>query len=369
VSLVADDRVDSGESAAHPLVSICLRNYNYAQFLPQAIDSALDQTYEHVEVLVLDDGSTDRSDEVLRAYEHRVRVVRQDNAGAYGAALAVFRASNGSIVIFLDADDRIHRDTVTRVVNAFARHPDAGRVQWRLDIVTEDGGPTVDMVPPNHWAMPEGDLREHVLRRRTYVWPPTSGNAFLRRTIDLVFECLEPVHRCGDVDLFFAEATPVIGPVVNLVGTGGDYRWHGGNDSARVRKEPVRFLHDRIEEIIVAQDMLVGLGSTLGFAVDPDPRTALDWAFAGYRLGSLRLDPEHHPFPDDRPLRVAAHGIRSVIGQPDYGWRARVLRVGWFVTTALAPRAMAGRLVERAFLGPPSDIVPRDGPTDEVSTR
>ncbi len=350
--------VANEDQAAQPLVTICIRNYNYGRFLGEAIESSLDQTYGKVEVVVVDDGSTDESRDVLSAYEDRVRTILQPNRGQFSAAVAGLEASSGAYVMFQDSDDRLHAGTVARVVKAFERNPGAGRVQWRLSVITADGGSTSRTVPRRGWVMPDGDLAEHVLRRRTYVWPPTSGNAYPRPALDLVLRCLGPEHGFDDVDLPLAEATPLIGPVVNLLGTGGDYRWHGGNFSGLIRRDPVLYLHERIDEVVRVQAMLVRLGDALGRHVDKDPRDALDWAFAGYRLSSLRLDRARHPLLGDRVLNVAAHGIRSVAGQPDYSLRARAKRVAWFVATALAPSSYAERLVARAFTGTPSSPQP-----------
>jgi glycosyltransferase involved in cell wall biosynthesis len=359
---MADDNV-----AEQPLVSICIRNYNYGRFVGEAIESCLDQTYGRVETIVVDDGSTDDSHEVLAAYEDRVRVIRQPNRGQFRAGVAGLEASSGELVIFLDSDDRLHAGTVARVVRAFERCPGAARVQWRLSVVTEEGWPTTETFPPRDWVMSDGDLAERILRRRTYVWPPTSGNAYPRRVVELVLRCLGSDHRFDDVDLPLAEATPLMGPVVNLLGTGGDYRWHGANFSARIKRQPVTWLHDRIDEVVRGQAMLVRLGDELGRPVDEDPRAARDWAFAGYRLGSLRLDADSHPLPRDHVLTLAAHGMRSVAGQPDYSLRAKLRRMAWFAATALSPRAVAERLVEQAFLTAPASPVALRGPAADVA--
>jgi len=354
-----------GEGPAQPLVSICIRNYNYGHFVAEAIESCLDQTYGRVEVIVVDDGSTDGSEQVYAAYEDRVHVIRQSNRGQFSAAVAGLRASSGDYMIFGDADDRLHAGTVARVVKAFERNPGAGRVQWRLSVIAEDGLPTAQTNPPRRWVMPEGDLAEHIVRRRTYIWPPTSGNAYPRGVVDLVLHCLGSGHSFVDVDLPLAEATPLIGPVVNLRGTGGDYRWHSDNFSRQIRRDPVVYLHDRIDEVVEGQAMLVRLGESLGRPVDPDPCAALDWAFAGYRLGSLRLDSARHPLPGDSVLSVASRGIYAVATQPDFSFSARLKRVAWFAATALAPRSIAERLIDRAFLATPGRPVPLSEPASE----
>ncbi len=343
----------TGDSTDLPLVSICIRNYNYGRFLAEAIDSSLNQSYPRTEIIVVDDGSTDETPDVLARYEHLVEVIRQSNAGQFHAATTALQAARGDLILFQDADDRLHSGTAARVVRAFAAHPDAGRVQWRMAVMDEDGSPTGATFPQSNWIVPDGDLADEVLRRRTYVWPPTSGLAFRRSAVELVLRCLEPGHSFVDVDLPLAQATPLLGPVVNLSGTGCDYRHHQSAHSSQIRKDPIVFFHDRIDEVLEGQRMQVRVGEEVGRHVDPDPCAALDWAFAGYRLASLRLEPGSHPIPDDTVLRVAAHGIRSVATQPHYTLEARVKRVVWFTGTALAPRPVAKWLIAKAFLDPP----------------
>src|SRR5262249_54098783 len=87
-----------------PHVSIIINKFNYARYVPQSIESALSQTYPHVEVLVVDDVSTDDSRSVIARYAGRVAPVLRDKNGGQGAAVnAGFHASRGDIVFFLDA--------------------------------------------------------------------------------------------------------------------------------------------------------------------------------------------------------------------------------------------------------------------------
>src|SRR4051794_6220176 len=93
-------------------VSVIINNYNYSAYLREAIDSALDQTYPHVEVVVVDDGSTDDSREIISKYGTKVIPVLQNNGGQGAAFNSGFAASRGEIVCFLDADDGLRRDAV-----------------------------------------------------------------------------------------------------------------------------------------------------------------------------------------------------------------------------------------------------------------
>ena len=99
---------------APPLVSICVPAYDAERTLADALDSALGQTYPRVEVVVVDDGSTDATPEILEAYARRgVRSVRQDNAGQCAAANRALAASRGDLVKFFDADDVLVEGGVT----------------------------------------------------------------------------------------------------------------------------------------------------------------------------------------------------------------------------------------------------------------
>src|SRR5437870_4846029 len=86
-----------------PLVSVVVPCHNYGRFLGEAIDSVLEQTYRPIEVLVVDDGSTD--DTVAIASHYPVRVISQPNAGVCAAVNAGIRATSGEFVMRLDADD------------------------------------------------------------------------------------------------------------------------------------------------------------------------------------------------------------------------------------------------------------------------
>ncbi len=99
-----------------PLVSILINNYNYNQFLRDAINSALNQTYPNIEVVVVDDGSTDNSSEVITTYGDAVIPVLKANGGQASAFNAGFAASKGDIICFLDADDIFLSKKVDEVV-------------------------------------------------------------------------------------------------------------------------------------------------------------------------------------------------------------------------------------------------------------
>ena len=100
-----------------PTVSIIINNYNYDQFLAKAIDSALNQTYPSVEVIVVDDGSTDQSCEIISSYGSNIIPVLKVNGGQNSCLNEGFKASSGDVIFFLDSDDLFHQQKVEKIIN------------------------------------------------------------------------------------------------------------------------------------------------------------------------------------------------------------------------------------------------------------
>ncbi len=105
-----------------PLVSVLIASYNYGEYIGEAIDSVLNQTYQNFEIVICDDGSTDNSLEVIRAFaqkDSRIKYVFKENGGVASALNIAYFMSEGNIICFLDADDIFIRDKLYLVVQAF----------------------------------------------------------------------------------------------------------------------------------------------------------------------------------------------------------------------------------------------------------
>ena len=113
---------------APPLVSVVIPTYNYGRYVTEAVDSALAQTYPAVEVIVVDDGSTDDTRERLAAYGDRIRYIYQANAGLSAARNTGIRAASGPFVAFLDSDDAFHPRKLELQMALFAARPELGLV-------------------------------------------------------------------------------------------------------------------------------------------------------------------------------------------------------------------------------------------------
>src|SRR5262245_34199236 len=97
-----------------PLVSVLIPVYNGAAFIATAVDSALNQQEVDVDVIVIDDGSTDATPEILASYQERIRVLRQTNAGHVKARNNGAKIAKGEWLAFLDADDEWLPDKLAR---------------------------------------------------------------------------------------------------------------------------------------------------------------------------------------------------------------------------------------------------------------
>lgn len=129
-----------GRGVDHPGVSVVIPAYNYAHFLPKAIDSVLEQIYPNIEIVVVDDGSKDNTKEVAANYGDKIRYIYQDNAGLSAARNTGTREASHPFVAYLDADDEWYPTMISTLMTMFRHLPeDFGLVACGCDKMTIDG--------------------------------------------------------------------------------------------------------------------------------------------------------------------------------------------------------------------------------------
>jgi hypothetical protein len=344
-------------SAAGDLaVDIVVDNHNYARYLAAAVDSALAQTHPRTRVIVVDDGSTDDSREILRAYEDRVELVLKENGGQASALNAGLDRCTGDVVMFLDADDLLRPEAAARAVAALAADDGAAKAQMRMDVIDAEGRPTGELKPPPRWQMPTGDLREAELAYPfDLAWLPTSALAFRREMLAPILPVPEDTYRIG-ADWHLVHLSTLLGRVATIEEVSCSYRVHGDNNyepnSVDLDLDQIR---SSIEYGRRTSTDLLALAGRLGL---PHPRRILSIGDLSRRMISLRLDPAHHPIATDTRRGLLRDSVGAVRRRRNASAAARVAFVGWFAAMAVAPRRAADRLAI-LFLFPDADPLVR----------
>jgi hypothetical protein len=325
-------------------LSIVVTNHDYAQFVTDAVDSALAQRDAAVEVIVVDDGSTDDSLTLLAPYRGRVRLVAQPNGGQAAAFNAGWAAAAGEVVIFLDADDLLEPDVAGRVLRVFDSDPDVVKVQYPLRLIDAAGQPCDGTLPGPKVRLAAGDVRDQLTRHPDdLVWMPTTGNAFRADVLRRIMPMPTADYRiCADY--YLSNLTAAHGTVAVLDRPGGSYRIHGANahyaerwslDAVRANITRTSATHRHL----IAECHRLGL---TGLPEDPDAVRSV--TATAFRLVSLRLDASRHPVARDTRRGLTRLGLSSALGRHDVPPARRAGMALWFVAAGLAPRSTVWRL-------------------------
>ncbi|MBV9738402.1 MAG: glycosyltransferase family 2 protein, partial [Hyphomicrobiales bacterium] len=195
---------------SEPLVSILINNYNYAEYVGAAIDSALAQDYPAVEVLVVDDGSTDDSRHVISSYGDRIVPIFKQNGGQPSAFNAGVAASRGQILCFLDADDSFSPDKVRCVVETFRNEGLNSRplMVHHLLAMRSDTDSELDGKPFGKTHQSPMNLQSFAQRHR-FIWyeaGPTTAISLNRVLADRLFPIPEKGVRISGDDFIVSGA-------------------------------------------------------------------------------------------------------------------------------------------------------------------
>jgi glycosyltransferase involved in cell wall biosynthesis len=333
-------RMDLENDRSEPamLLSVVIPNFNYADFIGQAIESALNLDWPAVEVIVVDDGSSDGSRAVIEKYGGRVTPIFQANAGQRAACNAGFSRSRGDVVIFLDSDDLLDRSLMTELSAVW--HPGVSKVQFQMKIVDASGQPTGAFLPQFDVIPTAGQIRNWVLAAGAYPTPPGSGNAYARTFLNQIFP-LEGTESASDS--YCVSAAPWLGDVVTVAKPLVSYRVHGRNDGAMSQMHASRFGRELSRakwRFRYAQRMARSVGLALDDAVFDKSLTSLP-----YRLASLRVAPERHPVQGDSVAAAMADFATAFFVEQGLSLRSRTALMAWAALVAGAPRELAERLV------------------------
>jgi glycosyltransferase involved in cell wall biosynthesis len=319
-------------------LSVVIVNYNYERFVGAAIESALSVDWNDVEVVVVDDGSTDGSRAVIEGYADRVETLFTENASQRVAANRGYALTTGDVVLFLDSDDLLPPDLAVHLAAVWT--PSVSKAQFRVQRIDEAGRPFGEPFPEYRPVPTPADIRSWAAATTAHPTPPGSGNAYARWFLDQVM----PVGpEAGDApDSAWLAAAPFFGDVVTLPAVVVGYRRHGANDSdllADVRRFPREVARARARWRFAQTSIGVA-----GEAIDEQPlfrsRELLQ-----LRVAARRAAPAERPLPGDSPRRLLLDALRAPFHVGPEPLLLRAAISGWCIATLIAPERLARRLL------------------------
>jgi len=214
--------------------SILINNYNYGRFISEAINSALSQDYDDIEVIVYDDGSTDDSLVKLAKFGNRIKVISNKNFGKLPtlnqthAIEEAFKLSSGDIIFLLDSDDLFSLGKVSKIMNIFKNNLNAICVQHTFKLIDKDGK---DMQKKKRPIISGIKLPEAIFftGRLDLFFSQTSALAFRRGFLDRVLPLKEDSYTMLWPDLRLTRIAMFTGDIITLQEQLGSYRLHGSN--------------------------------------------------------------------------------------------------------------------------------------------
>jgi len=307
------------------LASIVVINHNYGHFLESSLNSALNQQWRHLEVIVVDDGSQDNSQEVISRFGNRIKPIFKKNEGHTKAVNTGYEACSGDYILFLDADDLLYSAAISTSM-ALLRPGDI-KIQFQLDTIDQDG---FNMNLPFPYFQPgfsPEQAREQALVTGWYPWTTSSGNVYLREYLEKIFPLdINRIYRSPDSIL--NKLAPLYGAVRTLRQVLGAYRVHGKNSWAST-------------------------------ASDWNPQIAVDWLKLNKEMEALFLEladqqnipvrqPLVHPF---QKLEYEIQVLRFVPHEPVVAQSLLATLVECFRWFSRAPwEPCSGRLARLVFL-------------------
>lgn len=307
---MSDDSTPSStvrnDSCQSPLVSILMPVYNSEVYLAEAIASMLGQTYSHFEFLIIDDGSTDHSWEIVQRYaaqDSRIKAIRRENRGLPRTLNEMIKLASGDLLARMDADDVSLPDRFALQVEFMRQHPQVVCLGGAYDRIDEKGRFLDHYNPPESNA----ELQQYLLRGMTLILHPS---AMLRRSaVDQVGGYDERMVGSSDLDLWLRLGE--VGEVANIPETLVKYRLHPGSITY---KRQQRQTQDALGACQRAWQRRGVEGEFAGGSVDymKQHQYLLRWGWQGFNQGQRQM--------------AIDYGLRAVANDPLNleGWRLLV---------------------------------------------
>jgi len=230
------------------MVSIVIPTYNMAEFVGEAVQSCLNQTYGNLEIIVIDDGSTDKTEDILKSYieEGKIKYFSKENGGCASARNFGLRVAKGEYLMFLDSDDLLSSETVAVLREYLVKHQDVDVAYCSIKLFNDQDLDTLYDSPRLHHY--SGNIVGPLLRKNFV----PGDCAMIRRTVyKNVFFNEDPENHVEDYDFWLKVAFR--GHIFHFVkNTFVLVRNHHANKSRNIKTEAkgLLFCYNRIKENI-----------------------------------------------------------------------------------------------------------------------
>jgi glycosyltransferase involved in cell wall biosynthesis len=283
--------------SARPLVSVLMPNHNYGEFIGEAIESVLRQTYSNFELIVCDDGSTDNSRVVVEGYQARdarITLLVQDNGGQGAAIYRAYSESKGELIFLLDSDDIYLPEKLAAVVAAHLASPNAGLAIHRMQVIDWNRR-KVRLTPavgtlPSGWYGPRLSLTAPTLLPG---FSPSSGISMHRAVAEAILPWLAGKRIYSDT--MIQSVAPLVTPIAAIDRVLCEYRVHGNNTSTTFTANRLRTIVATETEVWAAwRAYLIGMSERLppDFVIPPEKPALM----MRYALARIENDPAFRDF-------------------------------------------------------------------------
>ncbi|MET0386480.1 MAG: glycosyltransferase family A protein [Polyangiales bacterium] len=327
------------------LLSVIVPNYNYATYLRACLDSAIALRYEPKEIIVVDDGSTDNSREIIREYEAagKISAIYKENGGQPDAVNLGFERARGEMIYILDSDDVVFPHMLEQVLPLWTAR--TSKIQFSLESIDQHGQLLGSVFPNYHTPRSPAELRRSVITTGEYQSPPTSGNLYARSYLQHVLPVDRARFRFSDGPL--NAVAPLYGDVASFATPLGQYRMHTQNQWGRATFNP-RSYTTALRHNIALDTFVIEHARELGIAIDAKLGDHAPWALQ-YRMASVCLNPNEHP-TDETPRDVARLGVTAVTLSGSLTLAQKAVMIAWFTGMAVAPARLQEELTKLRFL-------------------
>jgi glycosyltransferase involved in cell wall biosynthesis len=295
----------------NPRISIVIDNFNNGRFIQQAIDSCLNQSFPAHEIIIVDDGSTDHSRELLASYKEipNIKIILQENQGLEAALQKGFDHCTGDWVLGLDSDDFYMPDCLQMLSAAF--HEDLSLIYFRAKIIDAAGQENGSLVPPGKLHCDGSAIESWIINGRHHSFPPQSFNCYPIKLIrDLRIYPHETVcmKKGFSPDRYFQIQAVLKGKVKPIDRILGAYRILESGDTTKKRTNLALLRQSLLRQDLVMSQIQKQLRD---LDITPHPLFRFNDNYWFFRMLSLVTDPPGHTYHQDTRLALLKTNLIS----------------------------------------------------------